>query len=204
MNVESFVDIVENIFKDIYPEIAKNIINISKKTSGVVLEIGSGTAILSRRLAELGDFKILALDINHDISKYALDFIKKENKKCINVILGNVEILPIKNNAVDLIISRGSLFFWEDKIKAFKEIYRVLRQNGVAYIGGGLGNKELKKKIENAMVEKYPNWQEERDERLKRTNKSMAEDILKMASINTYKIITDESGTGFWIIIYKN
>jgi len=47
---EGFIDVAENVFKDIYPQIAKNITALYKKQSGTVVEIGCGSAILSRSL----------------------------------------------------------------------------------------------------------------------------------------------------------
>jgi hypothetical protein len=38
-----------------------------------------------------------------------------------------------------LVVSRGSLWFWDDQVKGPQEIYRVLKPGGVAFVGGGLG-----------------------------------------------------------------
>jgi SAM-dependent methyltransferase len=36
-----------------------------------------------------------------------------------------------------VIVSRGSFQFWGDQVAAFREIYRVLKPGGVAWIGRG-------------------------------------------------------------------
>jgi len=41
-------------------------------------------------------------------------------------VLGDAHDLPFKNEFVDFLISRGSYHCWEDKVRVFKEIYRVL------------------------------------------------------------------------------
>lgn len=196
-----FIEIAENVFKDIYPEIAKNIIKVCKKTNGLVVEIGCGTAILSRNLLNFGSFNILAFDLEYDMAHAAKNFIEKENKNSILPIVSNVERLPLKNNVADLVVSRGSMFFWENKAKAFAEIYRILKKGGITYIGGGFGNKMLKEKIEAQMLKKNPNWQSQKDERLKQTNPEFIARILNQANVSTYNIINDQSG--FWILIYK-
>jgi ubiquinone/menaquinone biosynthesis C-methylase UbiE len=198
---EGFIDVAENIFKDIYPQIAKNITTFFKKQSGTVVEIGCGSAILSRSLYNFGNYRIFALDLELDMILSAKKFIEKENKSTILPIVANVEAIPFKSNFADLIISRGSMFFWEDKVQAFKEIYRILKKSGITYIGGGFGNKDLKEKIHKVMSEKNPNWQNQVQERLKQTNPQTIKDILQKSNIETYKIINDESG--FWIIITK-
>ena len=53
-------------------------------------------------------------------------------------MLNDAESMPFEDNFADLIVSRGSMFFWNDQTKVFKEIYRVLKPNGMAYIGCGL------------------------------------------------------------------
>jgi SAM-dependent methyltransferase len=48
--------------------------------------------------------------------------------------------MPFPDNSVDLVVSRGSIFFWNDPVQGLKEVYRVLRPGGKAYIGGGAGS----------------------------------------------------------------
>ncbi|OSS41518.1 methyltransferase, UbiE/COQ5 family [Desulfurella amilsii] len=198
---EGFIDVAENIFKDIYPQIAKNITAFYKKQSGTVVEIGCGSAILSRSFYNFGNYRIFALDLEFDMIFSAKKFIEKENKSTIFPIVANVGAIPFKSDFADLVISRGSVFFWEDKVQAFKEIYRILKKSGITYIGGGFGNKDLKEKIHKVMSEKNPNWQNQVQERLRQTNPQTIKNILQKSNIETYKIINDE--TGFWIIITK-
>jgi SAM-dependent methyltransferase len=42
--------------------------------------------------------------------------------------------------SVDFLVSRESIFFWDDPVKGLKEIRRVLRPGGTACIGGGAGS----------------------------------------------------------------
>jgi hypothetical protein len=48
---------------------------------------------------------------------------------------------------MDLIVSRGSIFFWKDLPMAFKEIHCVLAPDGWAYVGGGFGSQKIKESI---------------------------------------------------------
>ena len=51
----------------------------------------------------------------------------------------DVHALPFRDNSFDLVISRGSIFFWRDQSTALREIVRVLKPGGYAFIGGGYG-----------------------------------------------------------------
>jgi ubiquinone/menaquinone biosynthesis C-methylase UbiE len=62
----------------------------------------------------------------------------------------DAHFLPFRDNYADIIVSRGSYHFWEDKVRAFSEIYRVLKPGAAAYIGRGFSKNlplETAKKI---------------------------------------------------------
>jgi SAM-dependent methyltransferase len=58
--------------------------------------------------------------------------------------------MPLPPGSVDLIISRGAMWFWE-KERSLREIWRVLAPAGAAVIGGGYGNPELKAAVFSKM-----------------------------------------------------
>jgi len=55
-------------------------------------------------------------------------------------VVGVAEDMPFPDNSVDLVVSRGSIFFWKDPVKGLQEVYRVLKPGGKAMIGGGHGS----------------------------------------------------------------
>jgi SAM-dependent methyltransferase len=52
-------------------------------------------------------------------------------------VFADAQALPFRDNYADVVVSRGSFPFWEDKRLGFAEVYRVLKPGGVAYIGRG-------------------------------------------------------------------
>ncbi|EHP89090.1 class I SAM-dependent methyltransferase [Methanotorris formicicus] len=199
---KDFDEIVRNIFAPIYPVIAKQIVERTNIKDGICIDLGTGTGALARGIAKITNLKVYALDISEDMLKLTEKYTKEEKLDGkIIPILGDVHNMPFKDNFADLIISRGSMFFWEDKVKAFKEIYRVLKPEGMAHIGGGFGNKELKEKIFAEMRKRNPNWDNEVKSRMGNHNKELLKEILNKAGIPNYKIINNDSG--LWILIKK-
>ncbi len=94
-----------------------------------VLDIGSGTGVLLPFLiAELGDEgKIVALDFSAEMLGQA----KAKNFQPIVVFaLADVLAIPLADNSVDLAMCNSAFPLFSDKVKALKEIARVLRNNG--------------------------------------------------------------------------
>lgn len=203
MNVEEYDKIANGIFAPAYPLIAKAIVDETKITKGVCLDLGCGTGTLGINLAKITNLNLIYLDRNEEILDYAKKYVKQEKfEKSSKFILSDVHILPFEDNSVNLAISRGSVFFWENLEKAFNEIVRILKPGGYTYIGGGFGSKELKEKIFKIMEEKEPNWSDityGRMESLK--NKNLPLILGKIKNI-TYEII-DTKDVGYWIIINK-
>ena len=194
-----FKDIAENVFAPIYPVIARNIVEITGIVEGVCIEIGAGTGILSRSLSKITRLRMFALDMSKNMCKLVKYY--NDNKYPVESIAGNVEDLPVKSLSVDLVVSRGSVFFWQNKIKAFSEIYRILKPYGMAYIGGGFGNKLLRKQITKEMKIIKPSWESERVKRLMKLNPHTLKTIMEALKIPHYQIIDDDSG--LWTIIKR-
>ncbi len=152
-NSVEFDYIAENIFAPIYPIIARSILQRSGIQTGSLLDLGCGGGHLAMALCEQGNFSDVTLA---DLSQVALDMAQKraeEHGVSPVCVCANVEKLPMADNSFDLIASRGSMPFWEHQETAFREIFRVLKPGGCAYVGCGLGNKELQKSIREKMGE---------------------------------------------------
>ncbi len=144
---ERMDNLSKGIFKDIYPLIARQIIERCGIKKGICIDIGSGPGALAVALAKITDLNIYSLDISAEMHVIAKKNIEREGLiHRIFPVIGNVHQLPFSDNFADLIVSRGSMFFWKDKKTSFKEIYRVLRSGGRVYIGWGFGSAELKEK----------------------------------------------------------
>jgi ubiquinone/menaquinone biosynthesis C-methylase UbiE len=201
-NPQNFDDLAKTIFAPLHPVIARQIVERCEIKNGICIDAGSGPAPLAIALAKITNLKIYAFDISEEMCKLAKENVKESRLSGkIIPILGDVEDMPFPDNSADLIVSRGSVFFWDDKVKAFKEIYRVLKPRGMTYIGGGFGTAELRDKIAKEMEKRDSNWKKDVKERLGKNNVERLKEELAKANIYNYEIIHDDSG--IWILIRK-
>lgn len=199
----SFDQIARTLFKNIYPYLALQIKQDYGLTEGVCVDAGAGPGYLSIELAKITNLQIYALDIDPE----AIEIAKKNIAAAglaerIKPVLANVEKMPFSDNFADLVVSRGSFIFWKNKVQAFKEIKRILKPGGVAFIGGGMGN--LLPQEERARIQEIM----ERDKigppkNLEVSFEEMA-GILRQALIGEYKITTDAGcACGLWVEFKK-
>jgi len=132
---------------DHYYYIADDILDLCKPRKGVWVDLGAGTgsvafAVAAKNHATAQESTFLLLDPDRDALGAALDRGRTANlAHRIVAVVGKAEEMPLPSESVDLVFSRGSIFFWDDPAKGIKEVYRVLRPGGEAMLGGGKGSK---------------------------------------------------------------
>lgn len=197
-----FDEIATTVFAPIYPVIAGQILERTRIKSGTAIDLGSGPGLLAIALAEQSDLRVFALDRSPAMLMIAAEHIRASNLvRRVVPVLGDVQNIPFDDSAVDLVVSRGSWFFWDDLGRAFKEIHRVLAPGGLACIGGGFGNSRLKEEIHRAMSQRGPEWEKGVQERSQKNNPDRIRAELGKAGISSYRLVQDESG--FWAVISK-
>ncbi len=97
--------------------------------------------------------RITFLDLNDESLRLAEQHLMERGMEG-KTVTGNVHALPFQDESFDLVVSRGSMPFWEDQEKAFLEIWRVLKPEGMAYIGVGYGSSELREDIRKKLKKK--------------------------------------------------
>ncbi len=137
--MKDYENIANNIIKKIYPYLITDLKNYYKQSldNKIIVELGTGPGHILEELLKEKFKYIYGIDISLEMLLRAK--IRNNNNKRLQLINANVENIPLKEKSVDLIISRGSIFFWENFDKAFREIYRVLKEDGFLLIGGGYG-----------------------------------------------------------------
>lgn len=98
-----------------------------------VLDVGCGTGWLSRRLAKLVPHgRVVGMDISDEMIRHArrasVDF---DN---LLFVAGEVQELPWEANFFTHAISVESSYYWPDPAAGIADIFRVLRENGSAWM----------------------------------------------------------------------
>ncbi len=193
--------IAKTVFAPIYPVIAEQILDRCGITRGRCLDIGSGPGSLGIALARSSDLVVTLLDSSLEALKIAEGNVRDAGlSDRIYLLPGDVHDIPLPAGSIDLIVSRGSIFFWDDLARAFAEIHRVLAPGGKTYVGGGFGTAELRDSITEAMIKKNPDWKNFRDKNLGADNQARIAGVVRDLGI-PHRIINDDSG--FWVLIEK-
>lgn len=162
-NAEEYDAIAERLFAPIYPVIAAAVVERTGKRCGRMLDVGCGGGHLALAVLREGAFDhVTLLDENADALKMAEDRIRgeltSENRtstmlsSCCSDICA-ADLAERIGTTFDLIVSRGSMPFWDDQMAAFKNLYALLAPGGVAYVGGGMGSRALREQIAAQMAE---------------------------------------------------
>jgi len=131
----------ERQLPDYYACVARDVVEMCRPRDGVWVDLGCGEGPLGFALAELSEVVLVLVDPNREALARA---VRKAWELGLSrrtvAVYGPAESLPLADDSVDLVVSRGSIFFWEDRPAGVREVYRVLRPGGKAMLGGGLGN----------------------------------------------------------------
>ena len=121
------------------------------KKDGIGIDLGSGPGTLINELCRRTRLHWINADINPHFFPYFYRQAEESGfRHQVSSIFADSHSLPFHDNYADIIVSRGSFHFWEDKVRAFNEIYRVLKPGALAYIGRGFSRNlpvETAKKI---------------------------------------------------------
>ncbi|WP_298667984.1 class I SAM-dependent methyltransferase [uncultured Methanofollis sp.] len=197
-----FDRIATRIFSPLYPVIAERLLLWSGKRDGLCVDLGTGPGLLAIALARTSGMDVLALDLSAEMLGFAGGHIRDAGlEDRVFPLLGDVHTLPFRDGTVDLFVSRGSIFFWEDRVRAFAETYRALAPGGVAYLGGSFGTKALKEEIFQKMREVNPDWDRDVGRRSGRADPAALLSDLARAGLFSARIKEDEAG--FWVEIRK-
>lgn len=105
---------------------------IPKDFDGRMLEVPVGTGVLSMPVYEtLPDADITCLDYSPDMMERAKRQAQKRGLENVRFMQGDVGKLPFPDGSFDLVLSLNGFHAFPDKEAAYREIFRVLRPNGI-------------------------------------------------------------------------
>jgi len=131
---------------DWFAPVAQDVLRYCRPQEGLWVDLGSGSGALGLALAGKSRSTILLIDPDADaLSKGFMSARSSNTHDRVVPIVGRAGSVPLPDGPVDLVASRGSIFFWDDPPSGLREVYRILRPGCRAIIGGGLGSS-------------YPQW----------------------------------------------
>ncbi len=124
-----------------YPYVVQDALRLCKPAKGFWVDLGSGKGPVAMALVEATGNPVVMVDPNEEALAEGLAAARAKGlADRLVAVVGRAEQLPFPDRTVDLVVSRGSIFFWDDPAKGLQEVYRVLRPGGKAYLGGGAGS----------------------------------------------------------------
>lgn len=103
------------------------------KEGETVVDLGSGagvdTFLASKQVKNRG--KVIGIDFTDDMLLNATSAAKEHGFNNVEFRKGDIEnSIPVEDHSVDAVISNCVINLTTDKVKTFKEVYRILKKNG--------------------------------------------------------------------------
>ncbi len=125
-------------FAPLYPALARQIVQDYGITKGVCVDVGGGCGSLAIELARITDLTVYVLDIDPAAVRLCNLLVDEAGLRGrVRAIEGDAQDMPLRDQFADLVVSRGSVFFWPDPDAGVRECYRILKPGGAAFVGGG-------------------------------------------------------------------
>ena len=103
------------------------------KSGEIVVDLGSGAGIdvflASKQVQDTG--KVIGIDFTDEMLQKASSAAKENGFTNVDFRKGDIEnSIPVDDNTVDVAVSNCVINLASDKVKAFKEVYRILKKGG--------------------------------------------------------------------------
>ena len=191
---------VNDLWRWIYPYLAAQGMEYYGKNHGDVLEVGPFSGGISMELTRLHpglNITVAAQDLG------VVGYLWKEiegaglNRK-IEVTWSELDNLVFADCLFDLVIFRGAYFFLDEEGKILWEIYRILKEDGLAFIGGGYG-----KNTPQALIDEIAEESRDLNDRLgrRRVTEGEVTTMVNKAGLTSHTRIEKEGG--LWLVIQK-
>ena len=104
------------------------------KESDLVVDLGSGAGIdvflAAKKVGKSG--RIIGIDMTDEMLEKARNNAKENGYVNVEFRKGDIETrIPVEDNSIDVVISNCVINLTINKVNTFKEVYRILKPNGI-------------------------------------------------------------------------
>ncbi len=131
---------IYHLWKPVYPYLGQQIHELYHRQNGNILEMGPFSGVIfSLQKRKIGSSFLIAAFPFGMHTFFHEEAIKRKVEDKIRVIETDPALTGVEENKIDLAIFRGAFFFPSLFKVDLSAIHRVLKINGIAFIGGGFG-----------------------------------------------------------------
>jgi ubiquinone/menaquinone biosynthesis C-methylase UbiE len=184
------------ILQDLFHEIAGDL--MVQISSGRILDVGTGPGFLPLAIARrIETVEIIGVDISKGMVKIAQKNLRKTDfSKRVSFLVSDAAQLDFEDNSFKFIISTLAIPFWKTPRENLREICRVLKSRGEAWIYDL--NRDISIDMENTIVKKYGRFRAFKYLRLMRSKYNMtmtqARLLVTAAGLGCSKGFVEEKG----------
>ena len=190
---------IHYLWEPVYPYLGQQIYELYNRKNGTIMEIGPFSGVIfNLQKRNIGSSFVIAAFPPGMGNFFQEEAIKQKVEGEIRVIETGPALTSIEENSINLAIFRGAFFFPSLFKINFSAIYRVLKINGIAFIGGGFGKftpgsvvKEIGKRSRELNLEIG---------KIEISEDRLRQDIQTEGMEGKIKIITEG---GLWILMKK-
>ncbi|MCD6405157.1 MAG: class I SAM-dependent methyltransferase [Planctomycetes bacterium] len=191
---------------DWFGPVAEDVIRYCRPKPGLWVDIGSGPGGLGLALAGASRSACILIEPDSGDLERAVE--KAGNLglgQRVIPIVGRAEKIPLPDSCVDLVASRGSIFYWGDPAEGLREVYRILRPGARALIGGGFGTSYPAWAYEEFMARQRGHLAAEGEEALRAWDEPRSLESLRAAAraAGIEEALIDETPPGNWLLFEK-
>jgi SAM-dependent methyltransferase len=199
-----------------YPYVVHDALNFCQPEKGFWVDLGAGKGQVTIPLIEATGNPVVMLDPDEEAMAEGLATARAKGlANRLAAVVGVAEQMPLPDNSVDFLLSRGSIFFWDDPAQGLREVRRVLRPGGKAYIGGGAGSgypkwatdklvEDRATKLESPKPGKWPRFVElRRPEQMEQWARSAELTGYRIMGSGAISAADKRVGQGIWLLFEK-
>jgi len=187
-----------------YEPLARQMVTEYALDEGVAVEIGGSAGAFAMELAKQTQMTVYNLDIDTWAIRLCGVLVDEAGLTGRVIPLeGDALDMPLREGFADFVFSRAVIPFVPDKVQYMREVYRILKPGGVAYVGHGGFGTLLDPEIRAELVaRRLRRWAEGRiPEGWDGPAEGMV-DLAIEAGIEHHRLIT-EPDVGWWLEIRK-